>query len=637
MKKLLVTVVFGYLAYLLFTTSCANPGMPTGGDKDTIAPVVLKTVPEMDARNYKGKTVNLTFDEFIISTDVAEQLVVSPPLKKRPLVRTKSKTLIVDFSNQLKTNTSYSLDFKNSIADNNEKNPLTNFRMSFSTGPVLDSLTVGGYVRMAENMEPIEDVMILLHRNDSLTAFRDSIPDYIARTDSVGFFQITNIAPGKYRLYALQDADNSLTFNSTDELIAFDDSMIVPDVPIVPIVPDSTLMSHLTQRGDSLVMEQDRQDEPVRYEMKPHYLLLFEQPSYKQYLESSKRDRANLMTFIFDESLTDSFRLNLISPKPTPDWALMEFSQKRDTLNVWVRDTTMAQMDTLKLQLNYEVLDSMQQMVMQTDTVDLYFAKPEVKEKRKKKDEEKEEKKIPHFSFRGNGRDGFDIYSKFLLEVPEPLNSFDFDKIHLSQKVDTIWEPREVSIEQDPYNFKKYRISHRWEFNEEYQLEIDSAAAYCISGYPSNAFSQKLKVKEEGYYAKIILDVSNIHGPCFVQLLKNTDKEEVVQQIAIEKDGTIEFPFLAPEKFKIRLVIDPNRNGKWDTGNIDEGLQPERVVYYPKILKMRSNFQIEENWVLPDDLQFKKELIDDDKDAKDKKKGKQKPGRSQSSGRPSSR
>lgn len=620
MRKLLVTAVVCYLAYLIFATSCANPGVPVGGDKDTIAPVVLKTLPAMNAVNFKGKAVNITFDEFIVSTDVGEALVVSPPMKKKPLIRTKSKTLIVDFSDQQKPNTSYSLDFKNSIADNNEKNPLPNFRMSFSTGPVLDSLMLGGYVRMAENMEPVKDVTILLHRNDSLKAFRDSIPDYIARTDSVGFFKLTNLAAGAYRMYALMDADNSLTFNSTDELIAFSDSLVVPEVPLLP---DSTLLNHSVQQADSLQPEQKQPDKLVQPELVPHYLLLFEEPSYKQFLESSKRERANLCTIIFDESLTDSFRLNLLSPTPTPDWALLEFSPKRDTLNVWVRDTALSQVDTLKMALSFEVLDSLQQMVLQTDTVDFFYSKPEVKEKRKKKDEEKEEKKTPNFSFRGNGKDGFDVYSKFLLEVPEPLESFDFSKIHLSQKVDTLWEKREFEVEADSSSLCKYRILHRWDFEEEYQIEIDSAAAYSISTFPSGPFKQRLKVKEEGYYAKIILTISKLYGPSFVQLLKNTDKEEVVQQIAVEKDGAIEFPYLAPEKFKIRLVIDPNRNGEWETGNIEKGLQPERVVYYPKILKMRSNFQIEENWVLPDDLQFKKELIDEDKEANDKKQGKQ--------------
>ena len=605
MKKLLFTLTLGYLAYLIFATSCANPGMPTGGDKDSIPPMVLRTVPMADARNYKGKTVNITFNEFIISTDIASQLVVSPPVAKKPVIKTKSKTLIVELGDQLKPNTTYSLDFRNSIADNNEKNPLENYRFSFSNGARFDSLMVGGYVRMAENMDPVADVTVLLHAVDSLHYFRDSIPNYIAKTDEEGFYQINNIAPGKYRLYAVLDADNSLTFNQPSELIAFFDSLVIP---APPFVPDSILADSLKKSGT------------VHYDAEPYYLLLFEEPSYNQYLEDSKRERANLCQFYFDESLTDSFKIKLISPKSTNDWDILEFSQKRDTLSVWIKDTVLSQMDTLKFQVNYEVQDSLKNLVMKTDTIELSYEKPEIREKKKrKKDDVPEEKQIPHFSFKGNGKDGFDVYRKLLLEVPEPLLSFDYSKIHLFQKVDTLEEEKAFAIEADSVNLRRYRINYPWEFDEEYRLVIDSAAAVSISGYPSNKFGQKIKIRTEGYYAKIILTISNLHGASFVQLLKNTDKEGLVQQIAIAADGVIEFPYLDPEKYKIRLIIDRNRNGKWDSGNIDENSQPERVVYYPKILKLRSNFEVRENWALPDDLQFKKELIDDDPSEKDKK------------------
>ncbi|WP_372774782.1 Ig-like domain-containing domain [Mangrovibacterium sp.] len=618
MKRYILTMILGYLSYLIFTTSCANQGMPTGGDKDSIAPVVLKTVPLAGARNYKGSTVNLTFDEFIVSTDVSSNLVVSPPLKKQPIVRTKSKTLIVDFGEQLKPNKTYSLDFKSSIVDNNEKNPLVDYRFAFSNGPEFDSLMVGGYVRMAENMEPVEEVLVLLHSVDSLHYFRDSIPDYIAKTDDEGFYLISNVAPGNYRLYAVQDADNSLTFNQTSELIAFYDSLVVP---AAPIVADSIPGGH--KASDRNGPGREHEHDHSQYNTKPYYLLLYEEESYNQYLEDSKRDRADLCQFFFDESVTDSFRVELVKPKLATDWALLEFSTKRDSVNLWIKDTTLSQQDTLIFQVNYEVQDSLENLVLRTDTVSLVYTKPTEKEKKKKKEQEEEEApKVQHFSFRANGKEGFDGYRKLVLEAPEPLDSFDFGMVHLYQKVDTLEEEREFTIARDSVSLRKYIISYPWEFQEEYRLEVDSAAATTIRGYPSNKFGQKLTIKEEAYYAKIILTVSNLHGQSFIQVVKNTDDEEVISQIGIDSDGEIEFPFLNPDKFKIRLVIDSNKNGKWDIGRIDEGLQPERVIYYPKILKLRSNFEIRENWILPDDLQFKKELIDEDQLEKDKKTSK---------------
>ena len=98
-----------------------------------------------------------------------------------------------------------------------------------------------------------------------------------------------------------------------------------------------------------------------------------------------------------------------------------------------------------------------------------------------------------------------------------------------------------------------------------------------------------------------------------------------LQKAVLEKDGEVEFPFIKPEKYKIRLIVDRNQNGQWDTGDLDQWKQPERVIYYPKILKIRSNFEIQESWVLPDDLQFSKKLIDEDKNDKKDTKGSKKP------------
>ena len=604
MKRLLAILIPGYLAYLVFTTSCANPGMPSGGDKDSIAPVVLKTVPAMNARGYQDHQIEITFDEFIIPDEVSTKLVVSPPLAKKPLLKTKSKTLIVDLGEQLKPNTTYSLDFKDAIVDNNEKNPLENFRFSFSNGADFDSLEIGGYVRQAENMEPMPDILVSLHSLDSLSAFRDSLPNYIAKTDEEGFFLITNVAAGNYRLYALQDADNSLTYNQPGEMVAFYDSLVVPQSPIVPEQPADTL-AKLPKLGSN-----------------PFYLLLFAEDVFDQYLDSYKRERANKCTFYFTEAVTDSFRVELLSPEPAPDWSYLEYNAGRDSLTLWVNDTIISKSDTLKMALNYQVLDSLKNPVVKRDTLELIFSTPVEKEKKKKSS--KEVQKVIPFAFRVNAKDGFDVYSSLRIEAPEPLASFDKTKVSLYHQVDTVEEKLAMELLLDSLSLRKFLIHYPWEFEEEYRIEMDSAAAVLYSGQPSNRLSQKFKIQKEGYYGKIILSLSNLPGACVLQLLKNTDKEELLQQISVHKNGDVEFPYLKPEKYKIRLIVDRNANGRWDTGNIAEWRQPERVIYYPKIIKLRSNFEIRESWVLPVDLQYKKELIDDDpelkKDALEKNK-----------------
>ena len=626
MKKIFPILIFAYVAYLVFTTSCANPGMPVGGLKDTIPPVVVKTSPEFNGRNYKGNTVSLTFNEFVITDELRDQLVVSPPVKKRPVIRSKSKTLIIDLGDSLKANATYSLDFKNAIADNNEKNPLEGFRFSFSTGPDFDSLMIGGYVKKAENLEPVEGALVLLHSRTSLGAFKDTIPDYIAKTDKDGFYVLSNIAEGAYRLYAILDTDNSMTFNQELELIAFYDSLVVPrdlDLPEYEDL-DEMLDEHIHEDGESHEHEEDTLGIIAKRQQalhEPFILMMYEEEVFDQYLDDAKRDRNNLIHLYFSESLRDSFSIELLSPTPSNEnWKEVEFNPGRDSVMLWITDTVLVNADTLKINLAYLVPDSLKNPVLKNDTLSLYYAKPEETKRRRRKDDDEVEK-IPHIAFKHNLKGkGFDIYSDILIEAPEPLESFDPTMVHLFQKVDTLEHSIAFEMSKDSLSSRKYTIKHPWEFEAEYRLLIDSAAAKNYFGHPSSELNQKFSIQEEAYYAKIILVIGNLKGNGIVQLLENTDKEKVLQQIRVEDDSEINFPFLKPEKYKIRLVLDRNGNGVWDTGKIEEGRQPEQVLYFQKILKLRSNFQIEEEWVLPDGLQYQKELIDEDKKQEDKNK-----------------
>ena len=659
MKKILSILFFVWVAYLLFTTSCANPGMPTGGNKDSIPPVVLRTEPDFNARNYKGHSVSLTFDEFIISDEISTELMVSPPLKKKPVLRTKSKTLTIDLGKDLHPNTTYSLDFKNAIVDNNEKNPLKDFRFAFSTGPEFDSLMIGGYVINAKDVDPVEGALVLLYAaDDSLSAFNDSLPAYIAKTDDKGFYAVTNIAAGKYHLYALEDADNSYTFNQPGERVAFFDSLVVPQNPeVIKVtradslsagekkdeagaaidslisagqrIPDNINPDSLRASGEKLIhgavtvidsIYQGRQAKQVK--VVPYILSMFEEESNDQFLDSYDREKGNLIRFYFTHPVTDSFRVDLISPIPSPDWSYLEYGYSRDTVTLWVNDTIISKTDTLKLKLQYLALDTLENTFVKKDTLDLVYTEPVQKERRRRKKDEP--KIVQPFPFKHNAADAFDPYNPLILLAPEPLDKFDYSKVYLYHTVDTLEERIPFEIKQDSSLHRKYTIGYPWVFEDQYRLEVDSAAAKTYPGQPSARINQNFRIQKEAYYGKIFLDIKNVQGSCIVELLKNTDKEEVLQKIILEKDGEVEFPFIKPEKYKIRLIIDRNQNGQWDTGDLEKWKQPERVVYYSKILKIRSNFEVHETWVLPEDLQFSKKLIDEEKNDKDTK-GSKKP------------
>jgi len=598
--KSIVPLLFGIsLFYLIFYTSCANIGSPTGGEKDSIPPVVVKTIPDLRGTNFKGADVRLTFDEYINSDEISEKLVISPPMKKKPLIKMKGKTLIVEFTQDLRKESTYSLDFKDAVADNNEKNPIKDFRFSFSTGQRFDSLRVAGYVKNAVNQEPVEKALVMLHRQKEYTAFIDSVPDYIGTTDKDGLFMIDNLAPGSYRLYALTDADNSLTYNANSELIAFADSLIVPSAKYV------AQTDTVIQGADTLLVSGHVDYLPV-----PQYLMMFEEIKFDQYLDSYNRNQANKIDFYFSESLSDSFKINLLKPAPTKDWSYIESNLKRDSITVWLTDTVFSKTDSLKFELKYQVLDSLNQLVVKRDTIEMIYTAPKTPKVKRKKGELPP---VPTINLGNNiNSSAHDLYQRIKIEAPEPLISFDTTKVRLYSFEDTIKTLIPIVVQKDTNSVRKYFIEHQWAPNTNYQFQVDSAAAYNIYGYPSNKIDQKFRTQKEDYYGKIILTISGLSDPAIVQLLGNDKDEKILQKIQILEDGKIEFPYLKPEKYKIKIILDSNKNGKWDTGYLAEGKQPEEIVYYPKIIKVRSNFEYKETWEIKYKPDYKKELIDED-------------------------
>ncbi|NCB08867.1 MAG: hypothetical protein EOM73_11960, partial [Bacteroidia bacterium] len=331
----------GGLIWIIIISSCANQGMPTGGPLDTIPPVLVGTQPNYKTLNYKGNEVRLTFNEYIIPDKVSELLVVSPPLTKRPTILTKSKTLIVQFNEVLRDSTTYSLDFKDAVVDNNERNPFGNLRFSFSTGDIFDSLRVAGRVINAFNLEPVENALIMLHKNLHDSAVYRLLPDYIGKTDKNGLFMIDNIAPGKYNIFSINDANSDLKYNEGLEEIAFADTLVVPSARFLE--ERDTLVHGV----DSMLILGQTQFFP-----EPFYLRHFQEDFFDQFLDSHKRETRYKCSFVFNEPVADTFGIKLLNADAT-DWYLMEPNQKMDSVVVWLTDTLVAKMDTLQMELAY--------------------------------------------------------------------------------------------------------------------------------------------------------------------------------------------------------------------------------------------------------------------------------------------
>ena len=604
------------LAWVVIISSCANQGMPTGGPKDTIPPVLLGTQPGLRATNYKEDEVRLTFNEYIQTSQISEDLVISPPLKKRSSIRTKSKTLIIQFNEPLKDSTTYSLDFKNSVADNNEKNPLKNLRFSFSTGNIYDSLRVAGRVMDAFNLDPIEKALVVLHKNLHDSAVYKVTPDYIAKTDEKGMFMIDNIAPGKYHIFALNDANSDMMYNEGAEAIAFADTLVVPSVDY------SEVRDTLVKGVDSLMVTGHMVFHPD-----PFYLREFTEDIFEQYLDSYSRDVQNKCIFVFNESVSDTFGVRLLNTNAT-NWYIMEPNEKVDSLVMWIADTLVARMDTLVMELSYLKLDSAKQLVIKRDTVDMNFMVNKgdsSKKRRKPKEEEKGPKPAEQFAWVAYPTSTtLELNEDIKITSPEPIKSIDSTMMLLYATDDTLKTPLTFRFKKDTSEYRTYRIEYDWEPEVKYTLQIDSAASTNIYGITSRELTKSFKVREEDYYGSIMLNVTSVKIPMLVQLLKNSKEEEVLQQQVIKKDKTVAFEYLAPAKYLLKLIYDKNGNGKWDAGSYQDKIQPERVSYINSVIKVRSNWENAMKLDLKPDSTFYKNIVDKELEEQKRKEAEEK-------------
>jgi hypothetical protein len=615
LKGKLPLLIVAALAWVVVVSSCANIGMPTGGPKDSIPPVLLGTDPEYKALNFSGKSVKLTFSEYLQTDQISETLVISPPLEKRPLIKTKSKTLIIQFNEDLKDSSTYSLDFKNSIVDNNEKNPLENLRFSFSTGDVYDSLRVAGRVVNSFNLEPIEKVLVLLQSNLHDSAVFRVRPDYIAKTDETGLFMIDNIAPGSYHLFALNDLNGDMLYNEGAEEIAFVDSVVVPTVEF------HEELDTIVKGVDSLLILGHSHFHPD-----PFYLRYFMEDIYEPYLESAERETRNKCLFLFNESVEDTFGVRLINAE-SDNWQLFEYNKKADSIVMWITDTLVSKQDSLYMEISYSLLDSAQQKYVQNDTILMKFEDKKGEDKKKKRRREEEEitvEPIPQFSWQNNLSNSMELNGIIRLVAPEPLSDFDSTKMALYLSDDTLKIPLNISFLKDKSAFRSYIISYNWEPETQYTFAVDSAASTNIYGVTSKEFTKSFKAREEDYYGSITFNFTNVEMPMLVQILKNNDDEEVLRQLSIDKDGSLTFNYMPPEKYKVKVIYDGNGNGKWDQGSYQDKYQSERVAYVPEVIKLRSNWSESHDWDLTPDITFEKNIRDKELEEKKRKEAAEK-------------
>lgn len=624
----LLLVIAGFYA-------CASTGNPDGGPYDETPPKFVRSLPAPNATNVQRKKVSIEFDEFIKLENPSEKVIISPPQIISPEVKAVGKRVQVTFEDSLKQNATYTIDFGDAIVDNNEGNPLGQFTYAFSTGSTIDTMEVSGTVLNAEDLEPIKGIQVGLHSNLNDTAFTRLPFDRISRTDSRGKFTIRGIAPGSYRIYALKDGNQNFLFDSKSEAIAWMDSLIVPSS--TGAVRQDTVWSAIdTTKIDTILT--------VHYtRFLPDDLLLraFKEENDFQYLAKSERPKTNQFGLYFSaraDSLPTLKGLNF----DERDAFVIEPNLHNDSILYWVKDTTLAERDTLSFQLTYLATDTLGQRTARTDTLNLINKVPRerrlalLEEERKKQEKENKKKQKkgdtltvapPKFlAMTVDAPSALDLGKNIVLRFEEPLARIDTAALHMAVKADSVWNDIPFLFQADSLAHRQYQVLAEWQPGQEYRLQVDSLAFEGIYGLCTNKTESTLKVKTLEDYGTLYLNIRGAGPRAFVQLLNSSDA--VVRQEPVKDDGTCDFYFLqAGTKYYIRLFNDRNGNGKWDTGNYAEKRQPEEVYYYNKVWEMKANFEFEENWDLnalaPDRQkldELKKQKPDEAKKVKDRNK-----------------
>ena len=597
---------FAIYAMLLLLAACASMGTPDGGPYDETSPVFLSSTPQANALNVKESKITLEFDEYVNLKNAYEKIVVSPPQMQQPEIKVNGKRITVELFDTLKPSTTYTIDFNDAIVDNNEGNPLEAFSFVFSTGESVDTLGVSGTVLDASNLEPIKGILVGLHSDHSDSAFVKKPFERISRTDSRGRFTMRGVAPGKYRVYALADANGNYRYDQKSEKIAFLDSLVVPFA--VPAWRNDTIWH------DSITIDTVKRVEYMRLGPDDIVLRAFNVPISMQYLVKSPREQHKRFNLYFAAPL-DTLPIVRGLDFDSSDAFVIEKNATNDTLTYWLKDSLVYYRDTLTVEVTYPVLDSLENMVPRADTLRLVPRKSRakvleeerriyeenekdfLKSARRRKDFDKDNPPkyippTPYLDMRTSGSYTMDVNKDFKIYFPEPLSCVDTAAIHLYQVVDTLKQPIPYVFRQSPENVREYILYAEWRPEKEYKLEIDSAAFQGLYGVSSKRFEQTLMFRSLDDYSTLRLNIPGTGNNAVVELLTSGDVPVASQRT---NNSRCTFFFITPGKYYLRLFMDDNGNGKWDAGDYEKKLQPEKVYYYPRKLDLRAMFEYDQN------------------------------------------
>lgn len=537
LRRLLAYLFLFFAVFSLF--QCGRKGTPSGGIKDIIPPKLKYAEPPNLSVDFKAKKIRLYFDEYIKLNNIQEQLIVSPPLKYTPVITpagTASKVIEILIKDTLQENTTYTINFGQSIVDNNEGNPNSFLTYVFSTGSYIDSLSLKGVVEDAFNKKAETFISVMLYEIDS--TYNDSTiykrpPNYITNTlDSTILFDLNYLKKGKYALFGLKDEGKNNMFDQQVDKIAF-----VKDTIVLPT--------------DEIYL-----------------LTLFKEvPDYS--LSVPKFEAKNKISFGYQGDYSKDIVINTLSKLPDSVKTKITKERDKDTLNYWITPFTA---DSLIFSVANEKLSALDTFVVKTRKIaaDSLVLQPRV-----------------------SGAIGFE--ELFTIDVNTPIIKTDTSKIQLMRKdsipikfiakLDTVSNSLSIDFKKDEK--ENYKLTVLPELIEDFFGNKNDTIVYAIKTAGFEDFGN----------LELVLNGS-VTYPAIIQL--TDEKGALIREQFATEPATFYFNYLRPSKYLIRVISDTNGNKKWDTGNYLKKLQPERVSHSPTVIEMRANWKEKYTFTLLD-------------------------------------
>lgn len=549
----------------LFSHSCANTkAAPSGGPKDTIPPVLIKIEPADKTLGMPLADVklSLTYNEYTVVKE-ASGIYLSPPTRHAPSAKVKGKSILVTLRDTLAENTTYTIDFNNALADNNEGNMAPRFTYVFSTGDTIDSMYITGTVYDCEKLTPVKNALVALYDDLSDSACMKTLPAAATRSDDWGFFVIRNIKPKPYQIYAYTDEDRDNLYMQGEDYVAFYDSLFTPEL----IVRDSVYELGSFLMTDTLKC-QSRKSQVSLY--------LFKETASRQFIKNKGRSdqKRGFLRFNAHNTVLNSFQIFGVDSTAITT----NFTPERDSMDFWI-DTKYSLPDSLLLTVEYLKTDSLGNLAMTREDVAVSLSDEQKKTLAENAKSDTLIKLTYDCKNENVEQDGI------TLTFPDPLASIDTSKIlfistNPKNQNDTI----SFVFGKDSTLFGVYRMqsSQQYQTGYKYKVIYPEGTFLDIYGRKNAENTIDIQLPNTDKTGSITLNVKGIQETRYIIELVSPDRKKVYRKFTVEKDSQLYFPYLAAGEYTFRITEDRNGNGIFDSGNLLERKQPEKVIVFKK-------------------------------------------------------